>query len=1110
MRKNFLLVFLLGLLPLAMWAAPTVPKTAAVRAGTPEGTLTYNKVEQALLASELVLPDDYDTSVGEVFYLALTTDGTPTSGSPKWSTSIPKEKDAGKYRVWYKITSDGTVEYGESIAKIGDVTINPKNAEAGTDFTAPTAVTGLTYDGTAKALLNVEKPAGGHFVYQVRQRNLQNSGWVAGWPSSWQTELPEGTNGTGYQVRYRYVNDDGNYNTWGTSNYVTIPASGNITIAKVDPTFTTLPEANELEYTGSAQTLLKTAAVADYGDVQYRITDAPLLGGGTWGPGDFASIPQRTAAGEYTIQYRVSPGGTTSPGYNWNTTAWQTITVTIANAEPTITTTGELVDDLVYTSAAQPLLKTPVAVNTGNIRYYINKDGAGDGAAITNPAQVTGLAAGEYEVSYDVDVTGLSLLNYKDAGKKSLGTVKIEQAKLTIANVGYTKDFDNTAFEATTENVIKFVDGIGWVGTEGDDDALKAEVLGKLIKHVSGLPQTNVGPYKVLLESQDDPTVNYTVDPLFHAEADLNILKIDNTWKNDVSIAATWPYGSVPATPTAEPNLTKKENGEDAEITYKYYTDAACTTEFTGAIDETMPVGIYYVKAFVEGCNNFFELESVTPASFEITATDPAWTKAVAIEGWEYTKYDATANAPTAEVDDDATITYKYFSDAGCTTEITTDPSTWTIGTYWVKAYAAATANHNAVENGPAEFNVTPTTLPELALTFTAVDYNAKNQQPTIAEVEALITEVDASEYDVTFTDADDNIVSDFTHAGTYYVVITGSGNYAKLDAEGNVNFQKKEFVINTVDPEITAPIANKLTYTAEDQILASEAVSADGTFEYSLTGEDGSWTTDVPAGFDAGDYMVYTKFTPDGDHNEAEVEAVPVTILPAQVKITLTNTLEKDWDGEEFTGSEVAETYVIDGLLGDDVYEIPFTLALPVTEENNFIDAKEYELKKLNLTWKDENVQNYKVAYVTVGSVTINKADIETADFEAPVAKDDLVFNGEEQEIVTAGEVITKYKDAPIGTILFAQGETAPAEDSADWTEDVPAQINAGEYPVWYMIKGDDNHNNVAAAQLTGKIAPKHWIAVLEFEDLEDIYIGKDFMPADLSIKDGEVALVE
>ena len=63
------------------------------------------------------------------------------------------------------------------------------------------------------------------------------------------------------------------------------------------------------------------------------------------------------------------------------------------------------------------------------------------------------------------------------------------------------------------------------------------------------------------------------------------------------------------------------------------------------------------------------------------------------------------------------------------------------------------------------------------------------------------------------------------------------------------------------------------------------------------------------------------------------------------------------------------------------------------------------------------------------------------------PIAKTSLTYNGEEQELVTAGLPFS-------GTMLYAKGtdgETTPGEDS--FIEEVPTAEDAGKYYVWYKI---------------------------------------------------------
>ena len=88
----------------------------------------------------------------------------------------------------------------------------------------------------------------------------------------------------------------------------------------------------------------------------------------------------------------------------------------------------------------------------------------------------------------------------------------------------------------------------------------------------------------------------------------------------------------------------------------------------------------------------------------------------------------------------------------------------------------------------------------------------------------------------------------------------------------------------------------------------------------------------------------------------------------------------------------------------------------------------------------------------------------------EPPVAKENLVYNGAEQELVTPGTT----ED---GTFLYAlvrkdNRSTGPAAE--DYGETVPASKDAGTYEVWYYVKGDERHNDTEPASIEVKIEKK------------------------------------
>ena len=79
-----------------------------------------------------------------------------------------------------------------------------------------------------------------------------------------------------------------------------------------------------------------------------------------------------------------------------------------------------------------------------------------------------------------------------------------------------------------------------------------------------------------------------------------------------------------------------------------------------------------------------------------------------------------------------------------------------------------------------------------------------------------------------------------------------------------------------------------------------------------------------------------------------------------------------------------------------------------------------------------------------TTSQVQANPATVSTA----PAAKDNLVYTGSAQALVTAGE-------ATGGGMMYRLG------DSGDFSADIPTGTNAGDYSVWYKVVGDENHSD-------------------------------------------------
>ena len=94
---------------------------------------------------------------------------------------------------------------------------------------------------------------------------------------------------------------------------------------------------------------------------------------------------------------------------------------------------------------------------------------------------------------------------------------------------------------------------------------------------------------------------------------------------------------------------------------------------------------------------------------------------------------------------------------------------------------------------------------------------------------------------------------------------------------------------------------------------------------------------------------------------------------------------------------------------------------------------------------------------YITSKSIDlkVNKADCQITP---PAAKENFVYTGEEQALITAGTAIG-------GTMQYSLNGT-------DWQDTVPVGTNAGTYTVQYQVIGDSNHNNTKPASVSVTIA--------------------------------------
>ncbi|MBQ9870485.1 MAG: Ig-like domain-containing protein, partial [Eubacterium sp.] len=90
-----------------------------------------------------------------------------------------------------------------------------------------------------------------------------------------------------------------------------------------------------------------------------------------------------------------------------------------------------------------------------------------------------------------------------------------------------------------------------------------------------------------------------------------------------------------------------------------------------------------------------------------------------------------------------------------------------------------------------------------------------------------------------------------------------------------------------------------------------------------------------------------------------------------------------------------------------------------------------------------------------------------------------------------TEKPLVTVTGEATGGTMVYALGENATTAPAAEqYTTSIPTATDAGTYYVWYMVKGDNTHNDTKAASVKVSIAKRR--VTLTSGTATKVYDGK------------------
>ena len=446
----------------------------------------------------------------------------------------------------------------------------------------------------------------------------------------------------------------------------------------------------------------------------------------------------------------------------------------------------------------------------------------------------------------------------------------------------------------------------------------------------------------------------------------------------------------------------------------------ATTGEVTiaGAGSTTITASITAGDTYAAASNTY----TLTVAASSISPT-------VTLANWTY----GTPNEPSVSGNTgNGAVTYYYkVKDAADDTYSATKPTT--VGDYTVKASIAATTNYQAAETAAVDFSITQktvtvtggitaeskvydgTTTATLVLTGATFDGVVTGDEVTVASATGTFATSDVGT-GITVTISD--IVLGGADAANY--TLATSGNQASTTAD--------------ITGASFAPVVTLTgwTYGSPNSPSVSGNPSA-GNITYQYKTGDAEWTTTQPTA--VGTHQVKASIAANGNYAAAETAAVDFSISQLEAVLEWTNT------SLTYNGSEQKPTCTVTNVVSGD--ECTVTVAGGQTNHS----AEAY-----TATAESLSSSNYKLPSANTTSFTIAKAN---PAYTAP-AYTALTYTGSAQNLVSAGT--TSH-----GTFTYST-----AEDGT-YSETIPQGTDAGSYTVWYKLTGDDNHNDVAATQVTG-----------------------------------------
>ena len=309
------------------------------------------------------------------------------------------------------------------------------------------------------------------------------------------------------------------------------------------------------------------------------------------------------------------------------------------------------------------------------------------------------------------------------------------------------------------------------------------------------------------------------------------------------------------------------------------------------------------------------------------------------------------------------------------------------------------------------------------------------------------------------------------TPAGAFTLVVRataeGDNNYDSKTMDSTVTVTVSKRTVTPTAPTLTT---GTLTYNGVAKTLANVGSTTDGGTMYYYVGTSNTaptfststWKTSIDTKVDSGTYYIFW------------YDYVSDTVNNNDTTTDLINSVQsigsRTIGSATITVTALDQSYPYDGNLHGTAISATTAGSQTATIKYGFT-AGNYNLTS---TPQIKDVADSKIIYYQVTAPNHNSSNgsyelrITKTDPQvtAPTAKTGLTYNSNDyQNLITEGSTSG-------GTLKYAKGDTAPADDSSDWSTTIPSEKNAGTYKVWYKVFGDANYNDTVALSLDVTIA--------------------------------------